>query len=210
MGELNSSEWAMRSFLAPSRFGASRVALSEQSHPQRNQGAFMMKTRTAAFAAAITLAGAAALAAVAFDPASGTGFVGKGDIQLAFGWNNDQLQRNAALVGFNYRQRASYSATCEFITGEGTRGQQTHDVAVTKMTMVNDQVLFDTRTHKQIDGFNLTGLGSSTIVGAVPEVGGTCPDGPNGGTWVSVTQTGSFGGLFTSYSGNSVLIWGNS
>src|SRR3990170_2451923 len=29
-----------------------------------------------------------ALAAVIFDPVTGEGFVGKGDVQLVFGWNN--------------------------------------------------------------------------------------------------------------------------
>lgn len=38
--------------------------------------------------------------AVTFDPATGLGFVGKGDVQLVFGWNNKQLQDNAALVDF--------------------------------------------------------------------------------------------------------------
>jgi hypothetical protein len=37
----------------------------------------------------------AALAAVTFDVNTGFGFVGKGDVQLAFGWNNKALQTNA-------------------------------------------------------------------------------------------------------------------
>lgn len=40
----------------------------------------------------------AANAAVQFDPVSGTGFVGKGDVQTFFGWNNQQLQKNADKV----------------------------------------------------------------------------------------------------------------
>jgi hypothetical protein len=32
---------------------------------------------------------------VTFNETNGTGFVGKGDVQVAFGWNNKQLQTNA-------------------------------------------------------------------------------------------------------------------
>jgi hypothetical protein len=34
----------------------------------------------------------AAFAAITFNPDDGTGFVGKGDVQEAFGWNNHALQ----------------------------------------------------------------------------------------------------------------------
>ncbi len=49
---------------------------------------------------AILLTVTVAFAAVTFDPATGTGFVGKGDVQLIYGWNNKQLQDNAANVQF--------------------------------------------------------------------------------------------------------------
>ena len=48
----------------------------------------------------VLLLPAAAQAAVTFDPATGTGFAGKGDVQLAFGWNNNQLQTNAGQLTF--------------------------------------------------------------------------------------------------------------
>ena len=41
-----------------------------------------------------------AYAAVTFDPTTGQGFVGKGDVQYTFDWNNAQLQANADDVGF--------------------------------------------------------------------------------------------------------------
>jgi hypothetical protein len=49
--------------------------------------------------AALVVAGSA-LAAITFDPATGTGFVGKGDVQLVYGWNNKQAQDNASSVDF--------------------------------------------------------------------------------------------------------------
>ena len=48
--------------------------------------------------AALLFAVAIASASVTFNPATGTGFVGKGDVQLAYGWNNKQLQDNAVAL----------------------------------------------------------------------------------------------------------------
>jgi hypothetical protein len=47
----------------------------------------------------LALVAGAALAAWWVD-ADGFGFVGKGDVQLVYGWNNKQLQDNAGLVDF--------------------------------------------------------------------------------------------------------------
>ncbi len=50
---------------------------------------------------AISSIGAAG-AAITFDSAAGTGFVGKGDVQYSFGWNNKDLQNNLATVVITY------------------------------------------------------------------------------------------------------------
>ena len=39
--------------------------------------------------------------------------MGKGDVQSAFGWNNQQLQANAAGVSFTYIAEGTLSQTCE-------------------------------------------------------------------------------------------------
>jgi hypothetical protein len=52
----------------------------------------------------------AASAAVTLN-ANGTGFVGKGDVQTAFGWNNKQLQTNATGVSFSFTQDATQAVT---------------------------------------------------------------------------------------------------
>lgn len=53
-----------------------------------------MKFLAGVTAIASTLAGIGiATATVTFDPTTGKGFVGKGDLQTAFGWNNNQLQK---------------------------------------------------------------------------------------------------------------------
>jgi hypothetical protein len=145
---------------------------------------------------------------VTLDPSNGTGFVGKGDVQLAFGWNNAQLQKNAGGLSFTYATEDSYSAVCEWITGEGTRGQKTHDVTHVRTSSVTSQIAYDARVRTQITGFMLRGIESTTEEGSVPEVDGQCP-GNEGtdGVWVSVEQTGSSGGLYVNFGGNSVLIW---
>ncbi|MEV0272400.1 hypothetical protein AB0H43_26790 [Hamadaea sp. NPDC050747] len=158
-----------------------------------------------AAAAAILAVAAPAAAVVTFDAATGTGFVGKGDVQLAFGWNNATLQANAAGVSFSYTATDSYDAVCTWITGEGTRGEKTHNVTHSTTTEVAGQVTYDARTHKQIDGFQLTGYGTVIESGEIPVVGGACP-GNEGtdGTWSSVTQTGSSAGLYTTYGTTTV------
>jgi hypothetical protein len=53
----------------------------------------------------------AANAAVTFNETNGTGFVGKGDVQVAFAWNNKQLQTNAKDVSFSFTQDATQAVT---------------------------------------------------------------------------------------------------
>jgi hypothetical protein len=145
---------------------------------------------------------------VSLDPASGIGFVGKGDVQTAFGWNNKQLQTNAGGVTFAYIAEEEYSAVCEWTTGEGTKGEQTHDVAHSRSTSVAAQVGYDARVKSQITGFILNGYGAVSEDGAVPVVGGPCPGNPGtDGVWVSVELLSSSGGLYANYGGQGVLIW---
>jgi hypothetical protein len=162
-----------------------------------------------ALATMVVTAGAA-FAIVTFDPESGTGFVGKGDVQLAFGWNDKQLQQNASSVTFSYDATENYEAVCTFITGEGTRGEKTHNVARERSSQVNSVIEYEKRTNpnSKITGFRLTGLGTTTESGEVPVVGGTCPGGgPEDGTWTSVTLVSSSGGLFVHFPGkDSVLL----
>jgi len=149
-----------------------------------------------------------ALAAVTFNPDTGTGFVGKGDVQTVFGWNNATLQRNAAGVSFVYEEETTYAAVCTFITGEGTRGEQTHNVSQRKESNLSSSIQPDPRVRNQITGFNLLGITSTTTSGTVPEVDGACVVGANEGKYTSVTETGSSSGLFVRYlEGTPVKIW---
>ncbi|PWI15537.1 hypothetical protein DI272_16160 [Streptomyces sp. Act143] len=159
-------------------------------------------------AAAVALATGPALAAVTFDPATGTGFVGKGDVQTAFGWNNKQLQTNAPGVTFAYDATTHYSAVCEWITGAGTKGQKTHDITLNRHTGVSNTVAYDPRVQTQITGFTLTGFGSTSTTGTVPAVGEPCVGNDDGvdhnGTWVTVDEVGTTAVFSVGYAGTSV------
>jgi hypothetical protein len=151
-----------------------------------------------------------AVASVTFDPATGLGFVGKGDVQTAFSWNNADLQARASGITFTYSATDIYTAVCTFTTGEGTRGETTHNVPHTTSISVDSAINFDARTHHQIDGFILTGYGGTTTEsGTIPVVGAPCPGNPgHDGVWSSVEVTGGEGGLYVNYGDLHVLIGG--
>lgn len=171
----------------------------------------MKKILTALFAGFMA---SLAMATVTFDPDTGYGFVGKGDIQLAFGWNNQQTQINTAQVGslaFTEVKQVTYSAVCSWVTGEGTRGQKTHTINQTKTTVLNAAVSYDNRKMTQITGYNLTGLGAMTVSGdPLPIVGDPCIGEGTGATYTSVSSgpVSSSTGLFVTYSGTTKqLVW---
>ena len=65
----------------------------------------------AAATTALALGGAsAAQAAVTIDDA-GKGFIGKGDVQTALGYNNTQMQANASKLKFTTSQDATQTVT---------------------------------------------------------------------------------------------------
>ena len=148
-----------------------------------------MKISKTLFAVVATVAATAALAAVTFNASSGTGFVGKGDVQLAFGWNNQQANNNASLLSFKTVQNTSYDATCEWDTITGGKNSKLihHIVTNTKTSSINGSVAYEARKGAgiaNVNGFNLMGYGSVVTIGApVPNVGDSCaPGSDNSGT----------------------------
>jgi hypothetical protein len=165
--------------------------------------------RTAALG--LAFAATAALASVTFYPATGTGFVGKGDVQSAFGWNNAALQANVSGISFTYESDVTWHASCYFVTGEGTRGEKEHFVPHHKSTSVAGTVQWSARVHHQVDGINLTGFTGDTVEsgGEVPVAGAPCPGNPgHDGVWVNVyVEPGSStGGLYVWYNGVKKLL----
>lgn len=171
-----------------------------------------MKKMLLAAAAATAMISTAAFAAVTFDSATGTGFVGKGDVQIAYGWNNAQLQSNAKDVRFSYESLDRYEVTCEWYTGPAHNRNQ-HEVDHKRSTSVQSAVSYEARKNTQgsVNGFILKGFGATTTIGdAPPLVGSTtwCPGAPgNGAVVTDVVSTGTSGGaLFANYGGTGVQI----
>lgn len=146
-------------------------------------------------------------ASVTFDATTGLGFVGKGDVQLAFGWNNATLQNNASGVTFSYDVVDTYEVTAEWTTSEGKKGVKTHTITVIRQVSVSASVLSSARVHKQVDGFYLLGLGTETSSGTVPVVGDNFNDGNDVKPITAVTLLSSTGGgLTVNYGGVSVAL----
>jgi hypothetical protein len=125
-------------------------------------------------------------AEVVYDAATGTGFVGKGDVQLALNYNNAQMQANAGLLTFTQDSEDVYDVVVEWDTG-GVKNQKHHTITQHKHTSLTDKVSYDAKVKKQVVGFNLTGIASTEVEGqAIPHVGDSTNDG-NGAVVTSVT-----------------------
>jgi hypothetical protein len=105
---------------------------------------------------------------------AGTGFVGKGDIQSAYGWNNRTLQQRAEGLGFFTTEVNEYTAMC---------GPAWYRVSVERTALVLSRVEYESRTQKggqgAVTGFRLTGEGSG--------LGGTAFPGCLVGTPTNIT-----------------------
>jgi hypothetical protein len=177
----------------------------------QNKGNYMLLTKTAAAAAlgaALLIGGAASASAYTMD-ASGVGWVGKGEVQTAYGWNNKSMQTNVGGVTFVYDASATFTVTCEFDTPGGNH----HVITQTKSTDVNATVSSDARNNSNgkdgpMTGWYLTGFGTTTTQGpAVPAVGDGCPGNSGLGAVTSVEQTGSGdGGLYAVWNGQRKLL----
>ena len=167
---------------------------------------------TAALIGALLLVLPAA-ASVTFDPATGTGFVGKGDVQSAFGWNNPQLQANAGAVAFRYVVTGTLTQTCEREAGHS----QVITRAFTRTLDVQASVSSRGRNissglNGPNTGFGLSGFASGAAGSAVPT--DICPNSnpnPAENVWHPVSpvtlEGGSAGALYVTFGGTSVRIW---
>lgn len=167
----------------------------------RNLGA-----KRAMLGLALAIASTASFAAVNVG-IDGVGFVGKGDVQLAFGWNNKALQDNAGNVGFVFEVSQGFEAECTWWTGPANN-RKMHTVTVTDGLNIDANLAYDARTMKQITGFNLNGTGNDYQIGSVPELGDTCHGEGTGATVTSVTliEGSESGGLYVTFNGTKVAL----
>ena len=152
-------------------------------------------------------AGAPSLAIV--DHGNGTMFVGKGDVQLFFGWNNKGLQNNAVHVDFRLMSSEVTSWTCTKIVTLGNGG--VNEIVQQRSTTSSYQELITTQGRDISEGlngpntgFNLTLDGSPTQETDGPEVG-SCPANPSGFTYDdnATTEPGASGLQIILYSPGS-------
>lgn len=139
--------------------------------------------KRSAFVAVITaifvmVFAAVAYASVTFNSATGAGFVGKGDVQLALGLNNAQMQTQAASLTFTYVTVDTYEVVNAWASGNADNpvSLNSHTATVTTTVGVNATVAYDPRQvkgQKQITGFNLTGFGAKVVDGTIPVVSPT-------------------------------------
>ncbi|GGD48055.1 hypothetical protein [Croceicoccus pelagius] len=157
---------------------------------------------------AVAMMSSVAFAAVTFDATSGTGFVGKGDVQLLYGWNDQKLQQNAAGVSFSYVSEETYKYDCTFTVEVGKdKVQEPRTQRRGKTTGINSSIAYDTRKNSQgkVTGFNLLGFGVENSTGEVPVEGGSCPGGQFADGVISNVEliSSSGDGLTVTYGGIS-------
>jgi hypothetical protein len=139
----------------------------------------MRKLTLAAALAAATIS-TAAFATVTFDTTTGAGWVGKGDVQLAFGWNNAQMQARHVGTTFGVDSTTSYDVTCEWTTTTGGKNSTTITHTVNNHHNISSSASVDSASRKTgqytgwfLYGFSDGGLGSVSL----PQVGDSCPQG---------------------------------
>ncbi len=150
-----------------------------------------MKTKTFRFAAASAVfAGLMALAtpamaSVTFDPATGTGFVGKGDVQTVFTWSNKALQDNAATVDFRVNSVTETNWTCTKIVVLGT--DELKEIVQQRSTTTTTKGLVTTVARDNskgkdgpVTGFYLKGYEGTPVLGTDGPEEGSCPADPSG------------------------------
>jgi hypothetical protein len=166
----------------------------------------MKKILVAAAVMAVTAVAAASPtnALVTFDPSTGTGWVGKGDVQLAYGWNN------AKGVSFSYEAGSTTTWTCtrEWETPQGKEMevvQNRHNATSTTGLLVTVTRENSKGKDGPVTGFRLDGWnGAPTVVTSGQDLG-TCPAEPSGFVFdVGSDVTASTGGgLIVTFGGVS-------
>src|SRR5580765_3021391 len=122
----------------------------------------------------------AALASVAVD--NGVGFVGKGDVQTALGWNNAAFDKGVDSLRFTAGAEkviADYKMSCFNGSTGAIDAEVSHQIiSLPGTTTVKATPVLNSGNGKQIIGFNLTGETSGfTATGGATLRSVPCPEG---------------------------------
>jgi len=151
---------------------------------------------------------AVALASVEWSPESG-GFVGKGDVQSAFGWNNATMQTNAAGVTFVYEVTGRYAFECEWWTGPD-HNRRYHTNSKTMDVDVAAVITGSRRITGQFTGWNLNPIAEPTSGVGYPTDADCGAEGNDMKTIVPGSiqplSESSGGALYAEYAGSRTLL----
>ncbi len=113
--------------------------------------------------------------AVTFDAATGTGFVGKGDVQTALGYNNKQLNDNAGSLIFTYSATTVQETSWECVNQNNDKVQERERTTTTEVSGIVSHTERDNK--RQITGFRLSGFGEMTSMSSTegPKLN-SCPN----------------------------------
>lgn len=140
----------------------------------------MKRTSLLVAALAVGAITTAAYAAVTFDPSTGTGFVGKGDVQLALGMNNAQIQK----ATLNFAMSATTEQAWECTNSNNEKVQERSRTSTTQGV-----VSVVARVKNQITGYNLVGFdGAPQITASEGPALNSCPNA--NGTWSLTSPAG--------------------
>ena len=133
---------------------------------------------------ALAVVSTLAAATVTFDPLTGMGFVGKGDVQYTYGMNNAKVQAVAPSVRFRAASTvvAEYNWTCWRTTPSGH--EITQERHTTATTVTEGLVTTIARERNQFTGFILSGYingDTTTTVTTSGQAVDTCPAPPHPG-----------------------------
>jgi hypothetical protein len=119
------------------------------------------------------------------DPVDGTGFIGKGDVQLALGFNNKQLQDAANALEF--RMSAVVVTEVSWVC-TNSNNQNSQERERTTTTTVGGLITAVERVKNQITGFKLIGREGTESSSSETEGNplNSCPSGP----WTLTTPAG--------------------
>lgn len=142
----------------------------------------------------VVLTAVTSFASVTFDPATGKGFVGKGDVQSVLGLNNAQVQ--VLPLTFTYESEQTYEVTVEWDNEVGKNKVIEHKtITVRKTVEVTGEISYTARKQNQISGFFLTGYsGTVSESGNVPVVGAPFNSGNDGKVITAVNLVSSSNG----------------
>lgn len=127
---------------------------------------------------AVILIAMPASASVVIDYSNGTGFIGKGDVQLVYGWNNNQLQTNASNVKFQVKTEVVTEVSWVCTNDRNENIQERERTTTTKTQGVLNSSTRDKRN--QVTGFTLLGYVSDPSVSITTsgQILNSCPGGP--------------------------------